>query len=470
MLGAIYSKVKTEDISVAEALQEFALCKEDLIANAGKGDVVSAIILLLGMTTHRVKAWMEDFEDEDTGIITPIKRVVALEEMIFESSPEEIDHLISSLSPIVKDLSDDSLMECWELFERSFVPFPIVSELAERGFVKALEWLGDYYAGDFPSANSCPVDRDKSVGFYNKALETGLDRTDYDADVLRLEYGMKDRDFDWVYGKLNLDFDSENDWSFEGCCASIIGSLWFYRFPSPMAKSTWDDPVYYNCSLKDLKDELLSRGVSESAFRTYKQGILVDMPNLSYYLVTGPEDEQCVPEGALGIAPHFREIEPRTQYHFLMDEAEFSAKEFADIMFELDKKVPAVKVAVALIYDKLIEEKNQKEKKQALAEAYLKDILKGDTEQFSVELSYDYRPNEYGKHKYCREVLFVNLGDYRSLLIEYDDLKRLSKNVFSWCLDRSVHAGEVFIRQDKESGKDRLFINGQELPSDWVIS
>ena len=469
MLGTIYSKVKTEDLSVAEILQESALCKEDLITNADKGDVVSAIILLLGMTTHRVKIWMEDYEDEDTGIITPIKRVVAQEAMVFESSPEEIDHLISFLSPIVKDLSDDSLMECWELFERSFVPFPIVSELAERGFVKALEWLGDYYAGDFPSANSCPVDRDKSVGFYNKALETGLDRTDYDADVLRLEYGMKDRDFDWVYGDLYLDF-AENDGSFEGCCASIIAGLWFYRFPSPMTKSLWDNPFHYNCTSKDLTDELLSRGISESAFRAYKQGILVDMPNLSYYLVTGPEDEHCVPEGALGVGPHFREKEPGSQCHFLMDEEVYSAKVFADLMLELDNMVPAVKVAVALIYDKLVEERNQKKKKQALAETYLKDILKGETGQLSVELCYDYGPNNYGKHKYCREILVVELGDFISLLIEYDDLRRLSKDVFSWCLDRSVHAGEVFIRQDKESGKDRLFINGQELPSDWVIS
>lgn len=470
MLEEIYNKVKTVDLSVAEVLQESNLCKEDLIANVDKGDALSLITLLLGTMTHRVMIWMEDFEDEDTEEILPIKRVAKLDGMIFESSPEEIHQLILFLHPIVKDLSDDTLIKCWELFERDVIPFPIVSELAGRGFIEAIEWMGDYYAGDFPSVNACPIDKDKAQGFYNKALETGLDKTDYDIDVLRLEYGLKDRDFDWVYGELNLDFDSENDWSFEGCCASIIGSLRFYRFPSPMAKSTWDDPVYYNCSLKDLKDELLSRGVSESAFRTYKQGILVDMPNLSYYLVTGPEDEQCVPEGALGVAPHFREIEPRTQYHFLMDEAEFSAKEFADIMFELDKKVPAVKVAVALIYDKLIEEKNQKEKKQALAEAYLKDILKGDTEQFSVELNYDYRPNDYGKHKYCREILVVKLSECGSLQIEYDDLKRLSKDVFSWCLDRSIYWGEVIIRHDKISGKDHLFVNNHELPSDYLVS
>ena len=105
-----------------------------------------------------------------------------------------------------------------------------------------------------------------------------------------------------------------------------------------------------------------------------------------------------------------------------------------------------------------------------MAEAYLKDILKGDTEQFSVELNYDYRPNDYGKHKYCREILVVKLSECGSLQIEYDDLKRLSKDVFSWCLDRSIYWGEVIIRHDKISGKDHLFVNNHELPSDYLVS
>ena len=57
MLEEIYNKVKTEDLSVAEVLQESALNKDDLITNVDKGDVFSSILLLLGMTTHRVKIW-----------------------------------------------------------------------------------------------------------------------------------------------------------------------------------------------------------------------------------------------------------------------------------------------------------------------------------------------------------------------------------------------------------------------------
>ncbi len=446
MLSNLYDKMKSEGVQGSVALQDSGVTKEELLAGVEGGDSSSAVLLMLGMISKRLKRWVEDFEDGATGETIKLERVTFTDEYVFKPDPEMISTLGEKIKSDLKGQPTEVLRMWVNLFERHLIPLFIVTELADRGAPESLEWLGDYYAGNFSPEPSFIVDKIKAKEYYDKALSCGLDKVDYDWDIERLEFGLgRDDSFSYPYSQWDKVYNNPLEWV--QACAD---TKWFESFPSPMRKSMLDEEDA-NCSLDALKYELVSRGVPMFAFRPYRQGVLVDLRNISFYLVEGPE-ENVVPEGVLGVGPHLKDLNP--EYHILMDESIFTACDFADMMFELDERIPNIKWSVAKVYDDYTEERDFGKNK---ATAYLEKIFDGIVPEGInplVEMNYNsiqIKPG--GPYEITRRVTVGFSGD-SELQIDYDVFIQLKKEFFLWCLSCEGFFYEVTSVIDEETDEE----------------
>ncbi len=483
MLTTIHDKSKAENISGIEALQDLGIKKEELLTRMNEGDYAATILLYLGMVSHKYTKFMGEFEDDDTGETILVERKIDSDECLYESEQGEREELDKKISSFAKELEEESLRLCWDLFDKEKLPFAIAYALADMGDPSALEWLGDYHAGSFTSDFQLPVDKTKAIDYYEKALRAGLDKGEYDLDLLRLECGLRRSDsFEWVFdsdafsdllgwfGYTDSDKYSDVEWTFDYCYWTIITNLLSDEFPSAFVQSycTGDKPY---CTLDGIKAELISRGVPPSAFQDSPDGIVVDLKHLSFYVKYYSDENNEVHEGVLSIAPFMHEEVPFLTY---MEDVWFSVEDYADTMIDLDKKVPAVKMALSLVYDKMMEERTIKPKQQKEAQAYIESVFGGviPEEITSVSVDYLYGANDSGKHKYCREVvgiafnhelLGITCCDY-GIKIYLEDLPKIPKVFFEWYVHQidtsNIYADSSYqleIEQD-EDGKDVLVI------------
>ena len=486
MLQSIYNRSKTENITGNEALEKSGFKKKDLADAMNNGDRIAATLLLFGLVCNKRKYWVEDFEDEDTGDIIPVERSVETDEPLFQSEPGEIERVECFVASIVKDLSDEDLRMLYELFchkdytfSRERIPSPIVSELAMRGDADALEWLGDYYGGRFSDDNTFAIDKDKALLYFNKALDAGLSKDMYDIDIKCVERGVqRNCYFGWVYDdrafndllSYRHDFPEE-EFSAVDYYQKTLDNYWLSLFPSPMWKSM-DDSVPVHCTLKELVENLISEGIPESAFHDYKQGVLVDLKNLSFYLVTGPEEERLAPDGELAVGPHYRKIDPNQNSHFLMDEETFPAESFVECMLDLDRKYPEIMLAIDLVIDKLVGEKEDRGKRLPEVISALQDIFGEDYSNKinSVDYYYSYGPHlsrsgfEYLDYRFYKEMVRIKFKseDYyyndHDLNLSYDDFMNLPKDFFVWYSDNpDIWDLEIIPDYNKED-QDKYYI------------
>ena len=503
MIESIYNRFISENITGAEAIEKSGLKKEDLVDAMNNGDGLAAILLLFGFMNHKRRYWVEDWEDEDTGDIIPIERSVESEEYLFQSEPGEVEKVESIVASVVKDLPDERLHLCLKLFiqadipSRERIPLPIISELAERGDTFAFEWMGDYYAGNYPTYSLYKIDKKRAEEYYAKALETGLSKGAYASDIFRLRHGIpRVSNFEWVFNNRVLDdvcdplsgFFSFDDYPFEMCSQCALDYLWLYKFPSPMGRDAfWSDEEEKDCTISDVTNELISRGISESSFHEYNHGIMVDLKNVSFYMVVGPVDESDAAEGILAVAPHYHNSACLQKHHCFMSEVLFNADDYATCMLELDRETPEVNMALSLIYDKLCEEREEKGKRIASVRSYIETLFQGSLPKEIVSIDYLYL---YGEDpdtgdslshwlefnlNYCRESVSIRLGDDRYIKINPCDLNRLSREVFVWLIENERFSEQtVTIEQINDDGMDHLVVhnyddNKEELPSSWLV-
>ena len=486
MLQSIYNRSITDNITGTEALKRSGLKKEDLADAMNNGDRIAATLLLFGLICNKRKYWVEDFEDEDTGDIIPIERSVKTDEPLFQSEPGEIERVECFVASIVKDLSDEDLRMLYELFcqedyslSQERIPSPIVSELAKRGDVDALEWLGDYYGGRISDANAFAIDKGKALLYFNKALAAGLSRDKYDIDIKCVEYGIqRNCYFGWVYDdrafkdllRYRHDFPEEK-FSAVDYYLQTLDNYWLNQFPSSMGKSV-DDLVPVHCTLNELVEKLISEGIPESAFHDYKQGVLVDLKNLSFYLVTGPEDERIAPDGELAVGPHYRNIVPYQNSHYLMYEEAFPAESFVECMLDLDRQYPAIMLAIDLVVEKLVGEKEDREKKLPRVISVLQDIFGEDYSNKinSVDYYYSYGPHlsrsglEYLDYRFYKEMVRIRFNrEYydaeHDLNLSYDVFMKLPKDFFVWYSDNpDIRYFEITPDSNKDEHNDYYII------------
>lgn len=494
MLTKIYNVSESESISGIEALQKNGITKEELVRRMREGDNSAAILLYLGLVSNKYKTFTEDFEDEDTGETVKIERKIVTDECLFESEQSERKELETKISSIAGELSEKSLHMCWRLFEKDKLPISIVSALADKGNSSALEWLGDYYAGNFSSDFQFPVDKIKAADYYGKAFQAGLSKEEYDLDSLRLEYGVKHSDsFDWVYKSdaftmfesdfndylRNINSFPNSDWTYLTCWTKVVDNLYFGKFPGPMAQSMWTEYEEV-CTVEDLKAELISRGVPESHFKQLKKGILVDLKNISFYLSDYARFDKEAKEGVLTTAwIYTHEWDPIDEDLYCGMECLYGPEIFAETLCDVDEDVPAVKLAVRLIYDKLMEELADKPKLEAQAWDFLESVFGGIVPAEISSVTVEYRYGDEGKrHKFCREVVCVDynrdlLSSYggwygHGIEIDLEDFTKIPKAFFDWYvhLIETDHletelSYRLEIRQD-EDGNEMLVIIDRE--------
>lgn len=480
MIKKIYSLMTAEKISAYEAFQRCGVQKERLALEMENGDISATVLLLLGFSDNIIDTEEVDFVDEETGepIRVPCKK--ALKEHIFTSNPDEVLRIEGILSSGVKNQTDDTLLMWRRLFKRNIIPLPIVAELADRGNIEALEWMGDYFGGCFRKDDSFQIDKDNAVLYFKKALDAGLGKREYAYDITRIEHGLKwDDRIDWVYGDeaflytLGHRHDNpEQELSVADYYEEILNQYWFHLFPSPMAKSMYNWTPE-NCTLKDLADKLISNGTPESAFHVYHQGVLVDFKNLSFYLVTGPEDENQVPDGVLAIGPHYRKIDPNQGFHFFMFEESFPAESFIECMTELDKRYPEIITAIDMVEDKLVGEKEDREKKLPRVISVLKRIFGEEypNKINSVDYYYSYGPNlskdhqHYLDYNFYKEMVLIEFMDgsisrEHDLNISYYDFMRLPEDFFIWYSDNpGIMWFDLSAEDSKEQRDDTRIIS-----------
>ena len=494
MLTKIHEKSKAEDISGIEALQDLGITKEELIARMHEGDYAATILLYLGMVSHKYTKFMDEFEDDDTGEPIFVERKIDSGECLYDSEQGEREELENRISSFAGELDEEFLRMCWDLFEKEKLPFAIVSALSEKGDPLALEWLGDYHAGNFSSDFQFPVDKIKAADYYGKAFQAGLSKEEYDLDSLRLEYGVKHSDsFEWVYKSnafslFESDFNDylknsnsipNSNWSYLTCWTKVVDYLYFGKFPGPMAQSMWTEDEEI-CTVKDLKAELISRGVPESNFQQLEKGILVDLKNISFYLSDYARFDKEAKEGVLTTAwIYTHEWDPIDEDRYCGMECLYGPEIFAEILFDVDEDVPAVKLAVRLIYDKLMEELAEKPKLEAQARDFLESVFGGFVPAEISSVTVEYRYGDEGKkHKFCREVVCVDynrdlLSSYggwsgHGIEIDLEDFTRIPKAFFEWYvhLIETDHletelSYRLEIRQD-EDGNEMLVIIDRE--------
>lgn len=350
MLRTIRNNAESKGISVAEALQESGIEKEELLVHLQEGDFAAAILLLLGMVSHKQYRWIEDFEDEDTGKVIKVERSSDLDSFIFEADPGEIDDLEKRIAASAKEQSDDTLLCWWNMG----IHGPIASELAKRKHVPALEWLGDYYAGYYSDDYSFSIDRDKATEYYTKALAAGMSKEKFESSVLRLKYGVRHGgDSDWVFDggalddlRLLIKNYPDHWWSFDECCWQLLDFKVFNQWHSESSEGN-------NCSIKELKDELISRGMPEPVSIDDGKSIRIDLRNLSFYMAVGEEEEDVAPDNCLAISLRGRDKNPEYNYD-LGSFGEMTANFIVDLLSEMDDTIPDVRMSLSLCYDKLL--------------------------------------------------------------------------------------------------------------------
>ncbi len=472
MLESIYNRFVLDNVTGAEALEKSGLKKEDLLVAMNNGDTEAALLLLLGMKLNKRRYYVEDFEDEDTGDIVPINRSVETDELIFSPDPGEMEMLENHVSANLKELSDETLRMYYDLFchedsvSRERIPFFIVSELAGRNDGKALEWLGDYYAGSFVTSVLSPADKVKAAEYYRKALDAGLGKADYEFDMMRLKYDVKwNVSLDWVFRNVDDLFvhqEGEEKMSFDDWCQDILFMVWDKKFwigPFNDYPSEFDtlEELIEHSTIEELKGELLSRGVAESAFHEHGKGVLVDMQNLSYHAERSPVVEGVDLDGVLVVFP-VDLFDPTEFYHSLENNIP-SAKDCADAMCWFDREYPDLRGAMAQVDDTIAEEKTERERKLPEIEAFLRDTFGEECSEKvkRVGYGYSYGTNDRGYHRYYQESVWVQFFSYNSqgVTLDYYDFLKLPKDFFVWYSNHPDVADlEIRIDHDDETDEE----------------
>lgn len=441
MMKAILDKAESEGISGAEAFQDSGIKKEELVARMKEGDLSAAVLLLLGMVSLRYRSWKEEYEDEDTGETIWLDRKYFVDEFIYDSIQDEVHELEAMISSAADGLSDEFLRMCWNLFDEDRIPVPIVSTLADRNDVSALEWLGGFYGGFYSTDFLFPVDKTKAADYYRKALDAGLCREKFDLDLLQLECGLKWQDsIDWVFKsegfrelEEDVDYDADKNWTIDDCWLIIIGRLFLDEFPSPVFNSMCDLEEQA-CTSLDLKKELVSRGVPESAFHESEEGFVVEMRNCTFCVKDGPVESQGFSGTSVSVSFPLCKGASFGDVVDFMEEETFSSESYADAMFRVDENAPAVRLAMRLVHDKLMKACRDKPRRVNETKAFLKRVFGGELpDGLFVRAANAYGLHEGGGDKYCRELVYVQYHDTSyELEIEYGDLNIIPEFLFKW--------------------------------------
>lgn len=447
-----------------KALQDSGLTREDLLSEMAKGDVTASIILLYGMRSHRYMRCMEDFEDEDTGETVKIELDRITDEWIFEPEPTLFADIETMVISSISNQTDDILCMWKQLFSRKDIPSSIVGELAKRGYVDSLEWMGDYYAGNFSNDPVSPIDIVKAKDYYDKALEKGLTRKEYDNDIERLDFGgaRRKQDQDWMFPDDSLEsleqtfLYSRDDFSFEDLWTCAINDMWNdYSFWSYLFPWHIDDKDRQTISVQTIVDELISKGIPASAIQDYENGLLVKFRNLSYYIVTGPDKDGCLGDSQLGVSPHFHELPQDNQFHCLIEV--YRAPEVVDRMISLNAAVPEVKMELSDVFFCLKKEKAVGKVKTVAAKEYISSLFQGNMPAEISEVSMLYR---FGEKVWDCVHFMVNNGDLpRSFSVSFENLRKLDKEFFIWIITYpDLPSGSVVIKFDEGLGKEQAFL------------
>ena len=350
-----------------------------------------------------------------------------------------------------------------QLFSRGKIPTSIVDELAQRGYADSLEWMGDYYAGNFSNDPVSPIDRVKAKDHYAKALERGLSRDEYDYDIERLRFGgaRREQNQDWSFpdtleGLEQQFLYSEEDFSFEEFWTCALNDIWNeYSFWSGLFPWDIEEKDRRTVSAQAFVDELITRGIPASAIQDYENGLLVKFRNLSYYIVTGPDKDGCLADSQLGVSPHFHELPQDNQFHCLIEV--YSAPEVVDRMISLNFAVPEVKMVLSDLFINLKKEKTIGKIKTAVAKEYLSGLFQGNIPE---EISDVHMLYHFGENVWDIVHLKINNGDFsRVFSVSYEDLHKLDKEFFNWIITYpDLPSGSVIIKFDKGLGKEQAFL------------
>ena len=170
------------------ALKKSGLTKADIKPLADQGDLDAMLVLLFGLSVNAIgKIWNEDFEDEDTHEITSIERWEHLDTPLFSAKPGEVEMLNKALASIIPSQTIDTLKKWAALFDRDALYPTIHEELARRGDAEGLSRIGAFYAEGFESAGY-NKDKEKARDYFNKALDAGWEKSEYDWNIEMLDY------------------------------------------------------------------------------------------------------------------------------------------------------------------------------------------------------------------------------------------------------------------------------------------
>ena len=187
------------------ALKKSGLAKTDIKPLADQGDLDAMLVLLLGLSGNAVgKIWNEDFEDEDTHETISIERWEHSDTPLFSAEPGEVEMLNNAFASIIPSQTIDTLKKWAALFGRDALYPTIHEELARRGDVEGLARIGAFYAGGFESAGY-NKDKEKARDYFNKALDAGWEKSEYDWNIEMLDYSPLEHPQD-----LADDFDPRN--------------------------------------------------------------------------------------------------------------------------------------------------------------------------------------------------------------------------------------------------------------------
>ena len=170
------------------ALKKSGLSKTDIKPLADQGNPDAQLVLLLGLSCNAVgRIWTEDFEDEDTHKMIPIERWEHLDSPLFSAEPGEKEALNEAIASSIPSQTNEKLKDWAFLFDRDALYPAIYEELARRGDVEGLVRIGAIYAEGFESAGY-KIDKEKAREFFDRALEAGWEKSEYDWNIEMLDY------------------------------------------------------------------------------------------------------------------------------------------------------------------------------------------------------------------------------------------------------------------------------------------
>jgi hypothetical protein len=129
-------------ILASEELCRYKFTKVQLLDMARKSDKCEECVkaaLLLGFLNRRVVFFTEYFEDENTHQMVPVERRRYLDEMIFETNPEEFKEISDFFLRSIPTKNDSELIARYHAFRNTEFALPILKELHNRGYKVKLQ-------------------------------------------------------------------------------------------------------------------------------------------------------------------------------------------------------------------------------------------------------------------------------------------------------------------------------------------